>query len=139
MSGRRLSLALLTVALASAQSWIPQTSGTGASFRGIHAADAQIVWVSGTAGTYVTTADGGASWHAAQVPGAEKFDFRAVWAFDAKTAYLLSIGTGDQSRIYQTRMPALTGSFSSRIPMLKASSTASHFGTAAMASWRATP
>jgi photosystem II stability/assembly factor-like uncharacterized protein len=102
MSGRRLSLALLTVALASAQSWIPQTSGTGASFRGIHAADAQIVWVSGTAGTYVTTADGGASWHAAQVPGAEKLDFRAVWAFDAKTAYLLSIGTGDQSRIYQT-------------------------------------
>jgi photosystem II stability/assembly factor-like uncharacterized protein len=98
----KLSVALLTVTLSSAQSWIPQTSGTNASFRGIHAVDAQTVWVSGTAGTFVTTADGGATWHAAQVPGAEKLDFRAVWAFDAKTAYLLSIGTGEQSRIYQT-------------------------------------
>jgi photosystem II stability/assembly factor-like uncharacterized protein len=98
----KLSLALLTATLASAQSWIPQTSGTTASFRGVHPVDAQVVWVSGTAGTYVTTTDGGATWHAAQVPGAEKLDFRAVWAFDAKTAYLLSIGTGDQSRIYLT-------------------------------------
>jgi photosystem II stability/assembly factor-like uncharacterized protein len=87
---------------ASAQTWTAQTSGTTASFRGIHAVNAQTVWVSGTAGTYVTTTDAGATWHPAQVPGAEKLDFRAVWAFDATTAYLLSIGTGDQSRIYKT-------------------------------------
>ncbi|HEX3879793.1 MAG TPA: YCF48-related protein [Bryobacteraceae bacterium] len=93
-------LALASTALA--QSWVPQTSGTNASFRGIHAVDAKTVWVSGTAGTYVTTTDGGTTWHAAQVPGAEKLDFRACWAFDANTAYLLSIGTGEQSRIYQT-------------------------------------
>lgn len=99
---RALLLTLLTVSLASAQTWIPQTSGTQAAFRGIHAIDAQTVWVSGTAGTYVTTTDAGATWHAAQVPGAEKLDFRAVWAFDAKTAFLLSIGTGDASRVYST-------------------------------------
>lgn len=94
--------ALLFIACASAQSWIPQTSGISASFRGIRAIDSQIVWVSGASGTYLITKDGGATWRAAQVPGAEKLDFRAVWAFDANNAFLLSIGTGDQSRIYQT-------------------------------------
>jgi photosystem II stability/assembly factor-like uncharacterized protein len=98
----RLALALFAISIASAQSWTPQISGTTASFRGIHAVDAQTVWVSGTAGTYVLTRDGGVSWRAAQVPGAEKLDFRAVWAFDADSAFLLSIGTGDQSRLYQT-------------------------------------
>jgi photosystem II stability/assembly factor-like uncharacterized protein len=48
------------------------------------------------------TTDGGARWRAAQVSGAEKLDFRAVWAFDANSAALLSIGTGDQSRVYIT-------------------------------------
>ncbi len=95
-------LLLLFASLASAQSWIAQSSGTTASFRGIHALSAQVAWVSGTSGTYAITTDGGATWHAAQVPGAEKLDFRAVWAFDENNAYLLSIGTGELSRIYQT-------------------------------------
>jgi photosystem II stability/assembly factor-like uncharacterized protein len=98
----KFAVALVTLSLASAQSWVQQASGTNASFRGIHAVDAQTVWVSGSGGTYVVTADGGATWRAAQVPGAEKLDFRAVWAFDSNTAYLLSIGTSDQSRIYRT-------------------------------------
>jgi photosystem II stability/assembly factor-like uncharacterized protein len=88
--------------LAHAQSWIPQTSGTTASLRGVSAVSAQVVWASGTAGSYLITRDAGATWRAAQVPGAEKLDFRAVWAFDDRTAFLLSIGTGDQSRIYKT-------------------------------------
>lgn len=36
------------------------------------------------------------------VPGAELLDFRDVEAFDERTAYLLSIGSGDRSRIYKT-------------------------------------
>ena len=87
---------------AQAQSWIPQTSNTTASLRGVSAVSAKVVWASGTAGTYLLTRDAGATWRAAQVPGAEKLDFRAVWAFDDRTAFLLSIGTGDQSRIYKT-------------------------------------
>src|SRR5262249_14066142 len=82
--------ALLSAFDASAQSWVPQTSGTTASFRGIHAVSAQTVWVSGTGGTYLITMDGGATWRAGKVPGAERLDFRAVWAFDDKTAYVLS-------------------------------------------------
>jgi photosystem II stability/assembly factor-like uncharacterized protein len=85
-----------------AQSWIPQTSGTTASLRGVSAVNAQVVWASGSAGTYLITRDGGATWRAAQVPGAERLDFRAVWALDENTGFLLSIGTGDISRIYKT-------------------------------------
>jgi photosystem II stability/assembly factor-like uncharacterized protein len=48
------------------------------------------------------TTDGGATWRAAVVPGAEELDFRDVEAFDANTAYLLSIGKDRQSRIYKT-------------------------------------
>jgi len=36
------------------------------------------------------------------VPGAEKLDFRAARAFGDTTAYLLSAGPGDASRIYKT-------------------------------------
>ncbi len=98
-------LVLLWAALANvaqAQAWIPQTSGTTASLRGVSAVNARVVWASGTAGTYLITRDGGATWRAAKVPGAEKLDFRAVRALDEKTAFLLSIGNGDQSRIYKT-------------------------------------
>ena len=97
-----LLCAILFAAAAPAQSWIGQTSGTTASLRGVSAVNSQVVWASGTAGTYLITRDGGATWHAGQAPGAAKLDFRAVWAFDERTAYLLSIGTGDQSRIYKT-------------------------------------
>src|SRR5580700_10066616 len=98
----KLPLVLLCATVVPAQSWIPQTSGTTASLRGVSVVNAQVVWASGTAGTYLITRDGGATWRAAQVPGAEKLDFRAVWAFDDGAAFLLSIGTGDQSRIYKT-------------------------------------
>lgn len=48
------------------------------------------------------TVDGGKNWTVGKVPDAEKLDFRDVEAFDANTAYLLSIGNGDTSRIYKT-------------------------------------
>lgn len=64
--------------------------------------DAKVVWASGTGGTYLETTDGGASWRAATVPGAEQLDFRGVHAVDARTVYLLSSGAGDKSRIYKT-------------------------------------
>lgn len=59
-------------------------------------------WASGTLGTYLRSTDGGASWSAAQVPGAEALDFRDVEAFSASEAYLLSAGPGELSRIYKT-------------------------------------
>jgi hypothetical protein len=58
--------------------------------------------VSGTKGTYARTTDG-IAWSVGIVPGAEKLDFRDVEAFGGETtAYLLSAGPGDASRIYKT-------------------------------------
>jgi len=53
-------------------------------------------------GTYLQTVDGGSTWQARKVPGAEGLDFRDVQALDARTAYLLSSGTGEKARIYKT-------------------------------------
>ena len=63
----------------------------------------QIAWASGTHGTFLRTLDGGYTWQVRQVPGAEALDFRDVEAFSATTAYLLSAGPGESSRIYKTR------------------------------------
>ncbi|GAB5519655.1 MAG: oxidoreductase [Rhodothermales bacterium] len=82
--------------------WVEQTSGTDALIIGMHALDEMVVWASGQQGTYVRTADGGQTWHAGTVPGADSLEFRDVHGIDANTAYLMSAGTGDASRIYKT-------------------------------------
>lgn len=92
----------LAAPLALAQSWMPQSSGTTASLRGVSAVDASVVWASGTRGTVLITVDGGATWRAGKVPGAETLDFRAIRAFDARTAIAMSAGDGEQSRVYKT-------------------------------------
>jgi photosystem II stability/assembly factor-like uncharacterized protein len=85
-----------------AQTWSSQVSGTAASLRGVSAVNARVVWASGSAGTWLRTIDGGASWQGATVPGAAGLDFRGVRAIDEHTAYLMSSGPGDQSRVYGT-------------------------------------
>jgi photosystem II stability/assembly factor-like uncharacterized protein len=86
---------------ASAQ-WIKQSVDTTASFRGLSVVNEKIIWASGTGGTVIRTVDGGKIWNVINVPGAEKLDFRDIEAFDEKTAYILSIGNGESSRIYYT-------------------------------------
>ncbi len=82
--------------------WIRQTVNTTAGFRGLAVVNEKVVWASGTGGTVIRTIDGGATWKVIVVPGAEKLDFRDIEAFDANTAYILSIGNGESSRIYKT-------------------------------------
>lgn len=82
--------------------WAAQTSGATVRFRGVSAVNARVAWASGASGTYARTTDGGRTWRAGVVPGAEGLDFRDVDAFDADTAYLLAIGEGESSKIYKT-------------------------------------
>jgi photosystem II stability/assembly factor-like uncharacterized protein len=85
-----------------AQTWSVQPSGTTASLRGVSAVNSSVAWASGAGGAWLRTIDGGASWNAGSVPGAEELDFRGVRAVDAKVAYLLASGLGAKSRIYKT-------------------------------------
>jgi photosystem II stability/assembly factor-like uncharacterized protein len=98
-----LFLFLFVGAAAAAQSELkPETSHTTESLRGVSAVSRDVAWASGTHGTYLVTTDRGSTWTAAQVRGAESLDFRAVVAFSANEAFLMSAGPGEQSRIYHT-------------------------------------
>lgn len=98
---RILFVTLIFVMVGNAQ-WIKQPVDTTASFRGLSVVNEKVVWASGTGGTVIRTIDGGKAWDVISVPGAEKLDFRDIEAFDANTAYILSIGNGADSRIYKT-------------------------------------
>jgi photosystem II stability/assembly factor-like uncharacterized protein len=97
-----LSLFLLLGAVAGYGQWVKQNVNTTASFRGLSVVNEKVIWASGTGGTVIRTVNGGDSWDVMTVPDAEKLDFRDIEAFDANTAYILSIGNGDSSRIYKT-------------------------------------
>jgi len=92
---------VLGVSAVNAQ-WVKQNVDTKASFRGLSVVNEKVVWASGTGGTVIKTVDGGTTWKVMSVPEAEKLDFRDIEAFDANTAYILSIGNGESSRIYKT-------------------------------------
>ena len=94
---------LLTRFTAFAQ-WLPQPVGTDASFRAVSMAGADVVWIGGTKGTFVRSADGGRTWQTGTVPDALTCDFRDVQAIDAQTAYLMSAGPAEkgQARMYKT-------------------------------------
>lgn len=79
-----------------------QSSGTDALLQAVSPVSDEIVWVSGHQATYARTVDGGENWEAVAMAGAEGLQFRDVAAFDDQTAYLMSSGTGDLSRIYRT-------------------------------------
>jgi photosystem II stability/assembly factor-like uncharacterized protein len=80
----------------------PQVSGTAERLIAVSPVSSRVVWASGAKGTYVLTTDGGQTWRARQVPGAEALQFRDVEGVSARVAYLLSIGSGEESRIYKT-------------------------------------
>ena len=80
----------------------PQQSGTSNRLQAVSPVDARVVWASGVGGTYAVTTDGGATWRAHVVPGAETLQFRDVQGISDRVAYLLSAGVGTDSRIYKT-------------------------------------
>jgi photosystem II stability/assembly factor-like uncharacterized protein len=97
-----ISSVLILLSLPINAQWQKIEVETDASFRGLDVVSENIVWASGTGGTFIRTTDGGKTWQVGKVPGAETLDFRDIEAFDENTAYVLSIGNGESSRIYKT-------------------------------------
>lgn len=95
-------LFLGAMVLAAAPAWQLQVSGTNVSLRGMSAINADVAWASGQRGTVLRTTDGGLTWQARRIEGAELLDVRDVDAFSEQVAYALTIGPGDQSRIFKT-------------------------------------
>lgn len=81
--------------------WTSIPSPADASFRGLSVISDMEVWVSGTGGTFLWTADGGKNWVSDTVSGATSYDFRDVHAISIDTAFLMSAGQ-DTARIYRT-------------------------------------
>jgi photosystem II stability/assembly factor-like uncharacterized protein len=79
-----------------------RSSGTSAQLIGLDAVDERVAWAAGAGGTWARTTDGGETWRSGVVAGAESLQFRDVHAVDDRTAFLLSIGNGADSRIYRT-------------------------------------
>ena len=83
----------------------PQNSGTTNGLIAVSAVNARVVWACGRNGTFVRTTDGGKTWKAGVVPGAETLQFRDVQGVSDKVAYLQSIsptGVPTEFRIYKT-------------------------------------
>ncbi len=88
--------------LVAAPTLTPQSSGTTNRLQAISVVSPRIAWASGLGGTFVVTTDGGETWRAGTVPGAENLQFRDVEAVSARVAYLMAAGVGSDSRIYKT-------------------------------------
>jgi len=81
----------------------PQNSGTTQGLIAVSPVSSRVVWASGRGGTFVLTTDGGKTWKAGVVPGAEALQFRDVQGVSDKVAYLQSIGDNTTDfRIYKT-------------------------------------
>src|SRR5580692_9799923 len=93
MRGPLVLLGLLTVTFGSTKTlaqWSMEDSGTTADLRGIANVGGGVAWASGTNGTVLRTEDG------------YLWQPRAIQAFDANTAIVMSSGKGDLSRLYKT-------------------------------------
>ncbi len=94
-------LAIIATLILQSPHWTIQSSGVTARLRGLSAVSDRVAWASGSDSTVLRTVDGGATWQKLTVT-TDELDFRDIDAFDARTAYVLSIGTGAASRIYKT-------------------------------------
>jgi photosystem II stability/assembly factor-like uncharacterized protein len=104
-----LLLTVFASGIAAATSvWVVQTSGISTNLRGVSVArfaapgGTSVVWASGSNGVILRSDDPGTNWKRLHVDGADTLDFRGIFAIDEKTAYAMSSGAGDKSRIYKT-------------------------------------
>lgn len=66
---------------------------TKASFRGLHVADDNSVWVAGSKGWVGRSTNEGKDWTMRQVAGLDKCDFRSVYAMDSDNAVIANAGS----------------------------------------------
>jgi photosystem II stability/assembly factor-like uncharacterized protein len=80
----------------------PQQSNTVNGLISVSPVSTKVVWAAGRNGTFVKTTNGGKTWKVGVVAGAETLQFRDVQGVSERVAYLMSIPTDSNSRIYKT-------------------------------------
>ncbi len=66
-------------------------TGCSISIRALHVVSEDVIWASGTGGTYLVSIDGGESWEVDTIPGASKDDFRSIHAWNDREAIVFGI------------------------------------------------
>jgi len=61
-----------------------------------------VIWVAGTKGSVYKSIDKGLTWVDISLKDQAEVDIRDIHAFDKNTAILMSVGSGDDSRLYKT-------------------------------------
>jgi photosystem II stability/assembly factor-like uncharacterized protein len=107
-----LGIVILTAVVAAMSSlagkglqWHVVTSGVDTNLRGLSVTpgrNGDRVWASGSNGVVLRSDEHRAGWKRISVPNGEALDFRSIQAFDENTAYVMSSGEGEKSRIYKT-------------------------------------
>lgn len=90
----------ITSTFAQNYSWQEIQTPVKASLRGLSPVSDQVVWVSGSGGTWLRTIDGGKTWDHGVIAGLDTVDFRSIHAFDQYTAVVAS--AGQPAVIYRT-------------------------------------
>lgn len=80
--------------------WKKMETPTKASLRGLSPITEQIVWASGSGGTWLRTLDGGETWESGIIDGLDSADFRDIEGIDANTA--VAMASGQPAVIYKT-------------------------------------
>jgi photosystem II stability/assembly factor-like uncharacterized protein len=101
---------VLLFAAANPHGWTILTTGLDTNLRGIGVIDfpyqasphSTVIWASGSNGIILQSLDLGITWKRLHIPDGDSLDFRGIRAFDASTAYAISSGEGEKSRIYKT-------------------------------------
>lgn len=101
---KRLIPALLLLSFVSHAQWLPMDIETQASFRAIKAFKNH-VWIGGTKGTVIHSADHGNTWSVQQIQGAEKLDFRDLIILNEQEIILMSAGLSKDhaAKLYKTK------------------------------------
>lgn len=73
---------------------------SGASIRGLSPLTSEIIWASGSKGTWLLTLDGGKSWSTGIIDGLDSVDFRDIEGLSASTA--VAVSAGQPAVIYKT-------------------------------------
>jgi photosystem II stability/assembly factor-like uncharacterized protein len=71
-----------------------------ASLRGLSPLTSEIIWASGSKGTWLLTTDGGNTWISGVIDGLDSVDFRDIEGLSASTA--IAISAGQPAVIYKT-------------------------------------